>query len=174
MLRFRTRRLLCFAGYGPKYRGARMQPLTRGPEASDTAASAVHPPYTRLCTALRVRLMPAHDRRALPTDRELANLRVSSCDQFYRPSSYSLRIDGATRNASSLVWCHDPITLPRSRPAQLISDRLGHRHRVDGPAGYSSAAVSSAGAGATASATYFAGAAAAASCATDACDAMIR
>ena len=38
-------------GYGLKYRGARVQPLTRGPEASNSAASAVHPPYTRLCTA---------------------------------------------------------------------------------------------------------------------------
>ena len=28
-----------------------MQPLTRGPEASDTAASAAHPLYTRLCAA---------------------------------------------------------------------------------------------------------------------------
>jgi hypothetical protein len=28
-----------------------MQPLTRGPEASDTAASAAHPLYTRLCDA---------------------------------------------------------------------------------------------------------------------------
>ena len=38
-------------GYGLKYRGSRMQPLTRGPEDSETAASAVHPPHTRLCTA---------------------------------------------------------------------------------------------------------------------------
>eukprot|EP00964_Phaeocystis_antarctica_P103514 scaffold68775_cov32-Phaeocystis_antarctica.AAC.4 len=41
----------CATGDGRKYSGARMQPLTRGPEASDTAASAVHPPYTRLCAS---------------------------------------------------------------------------------------------------------------------------
>ena len=38
-------------GVRPLVIGARMQPLTRGPEASDTAASAAHPPYTRLCAA---------------------------------------------------------------------------------------------------------------------------
>ena len=32
-----------------------MQPLTRGPEASDTAASAAHPPHTRLCAPLKRR-----------------------------------------------------------------------------------------------------------------------
>ena len=32
-----------------------MQPLTRGPEASDTAASAAHPPYTRGCAHLERR-----------------------------------------------------------------------------------------------------------------------
>ena len=40
-------------GYGPKYpaeRAARGQPLTRGPEASDTAASAAHP-LSAHCTA---------------------------------------------------------------------------------------------------------------------------
>ena len=34
-----------------KYRLSRMQPLTLSPKASDTAASAAHAPYTRLCAA---------------------------------------------------------------------------------------------------------------------------
>ena len=38
-------------GCGPKYRRERMQPPTLSLEDSDAAASAVHAPYTRLCTA---------------------------------------------------------------------------------------------------------------------------
>ena len=38
-------------GYGRKYRHARMQPPTLSPKASDAAASALHAPYRRLCSA---------------------------------------------------------------------------------------------------------------------------
>ena len=38
-------------GYGPKSLYARGHPPTLSPKASDAAASAVHAPYTRLCTA---------------------------------------------------------------------------------------------------------------------------
>ena len=38
-------------GYGPKSHHRSGQPPTLSPEVSDAAASAVHAPYTRLCTA---------------------------------------------------------------------------------------------------------------------------
>ena len=37
-----------------------MQPLTRGPEDSETAASAVHPPHTRLCSLTTSTRTPPH------------------------------------------------------------------------------------------------------------------
>ena len=41
----RVRMLVYTTGYGPKYRGARMQPRTRGPEADETKTMTVTLPH---------------------------------------------------------------------------------------------------------------------------------
>ena len=53
-------------GYGRKSAHARMQPPTLSLEDSDAAASAVHAPYTRLCTADARGRYAVEDRQQLP------------------------------------------------------------------------------------------------------------